>query len=139
MNKLNEHIYLGVKCVTAWVEEKNGKEGYGIKYPDGYISWCPKEAFEKYYFKISRNDKLCEEDIDNFINRGKINVEQRNDKSTLVEVLLPNGWIDWEVSSCINPDNYDTELGKKYALENIKHRVWKSLGFVLQWAYKGLK
>ena len=39
--------YLGQKIVTAWHQEKDGQEGYAVKYPGGYTSWCPKAAFEE--------------------------------------------------------------------------------------------
>ena len=45
--------YYGTKRVTAWPEvkpyDKNNTEGYAVKYPDGYISWSPKDVFEKAY------------------------------------------------------------------------------------------
>ncbi len=44
--------YIGTKFVTAEPEEKDGKPGYTICYPDGYVSWCPKEVFEKWYLPI---------------------------------------------------------------------------------------
>ena len=51
--------YIGVKIVKAEPMEKNGTLGYRIKYPDGYISWSPKETFEKAYRKLD-----CKEFID---------------------------------------------------------------------------
>ncbi len=39
--------YFGQKIVTAWSSTKDGQDGYSVKYPDGYISWCPKAAFEE--------------------------------------------------------------------------------------------
>lgn len=132
--------YIGVKRIQAKPQERNGKPGYLVVYePDGYESWSPKEVFEKAYFPITQSNRLTEEDIDSFVNLGKIHVEKRGDKSTLVEIVYPNGWADYEISSCVDPKNYNEELGKTYALENIKHRLWKSLGFVLQWAHHGLK
>lgn len=41
--------YIGTKIITAWPEEKDGREGYGVRYADGYTSWSPKEAFEEAY------------------------------------------------------------------------------------------
>lgn len=41
--------YYGTKCIEAWPEEQNGKEGYGVIYSDGYRSWSPKAAFEEAY------------------------------------------------------------------------------------------
>lgn len=50
--------YIGVKIVKAELQEKNGVPGYRVKYPDGYVSWSPKETFEKTYRKLN-----CEEFI----------------------------------------------------------------------------
>lgn len=44
--------YIGLKVVTAYEQKKEGKEGYGVIYEDGYTSWSPKEAFEKAYIPI---------------------------------------------------------------------------------------
>ena len=38
--------YIGIKLVKAVPEARAGHEGYKVLYPDGYISWCPKEQFE---------------------------------------------------------------------------------------------
>lgn len=47
-------IYYGTKKITAWPEANaadESVEGYAVKYEDGYMSWSPKEAFEKAYRK----------------------------------------------------------------------------------------
>jgi len=41
--------YIGTKEILAWSEQKDGKDGYGVRYEDGYKSWSPKAAFEKAY------------------------------------------------------------------------------------------
>lgn len=42
--------YYGTKRVTAWLADgKDGRPGYAVQYPDGYVSWSPKEAFEAAY------------------------------------------------------------------------------------------
>lgn len=41
--------YIGTKEILAWKQEKDGKPGYAVKYPDGYISWSPKDVFEAAY------------------------------------------------------------------------------------------
>lgn len=48
--------YIGVKIVKAEPEMKDGKEGYKVKYPDGYVSWSPKEVFEKCYRRLDCED-----------------------------------------------------------------------------------
>lgn len=41
--------YIGTKIITAWREDRDGKEGYAVKYEDGYTSWSPKDVFEAAY------------------------------------------------------------------------------------------
>lgn len=52
--------YIGVKIVKAELEVKDGNLGYKVVYPDGYVSWSPKEAFEKAYRPLD-----CEDFINN--------------------------------------------------------------------------
>ncbi|QQV88617.1 hypothetical protein [Kosakonia phage Kc237] len=44
--------YVGEKIVLAWPEAKDGKEGYAVKYEDGYVSWSPREVFDKAYISL---------------------------------------------------------------------------------------
>lgn len=43
--------YIGTKKVTAEPMQMGGKDGYKVKYSDGYESWSPKDAFENCYRK----------------------------------------------------------------------------------------
>lgn len=43
------------------------------------------------------------------------------------------------LNTCVKPENYDINIGKKYAIEKAKNQIWSGLGFVLQWAINGLK
>ena len=54
--------YIGVKIVKAEPEEKDGISGYRVKYPDGYMSWSPKETFEKAYRKLDCKDFINSEE-----------------------------------------------------------------------------
>lgn len=45
--------YIGVKIIEAKkIEEGTNKEGYKVKYPDGYTSWSPTKVFEEAYRRI---------------------------------------------------------------------------------------
>lgn len=50
--------YYGTKRITAWPEVKESEggaviqAGYAVEYNDGYISWSPKDVFEKAYQPI---------------------------------------------------------------------------------------
>ncbi|MDE5916958.1 MAG: hypothetical protein K2G62_02385 [Oscillospiraceae bacterium] len=131
--------YIGVKRVQAEPIEKDGKPGYKVVYEDGYESWSPKDVFEKAYLPINLPHKLTEEDIDRFVLASVVDTKTINDKLTGVCVTLPNGWIELEGSACVDPKNYNAELGKKYCLDRVKEKMWKYLGFVLQWANNGIK
>lgn len=41
--------YYGTKLILAEPQEKDGKQGYAVKYNDGYTSWSPKDVFEESY------------------------------------------------------------------------------------------
>lgn len=44
--------YIGVKIIKAEPQEKDRRPGYKVRYPDGYVSWSPKETFERAYRKL---------------------------------------------------------------------------------------
>lgn len=49
--------YIGAKIISAEPQAKNGQEGYRVRYPDGYVSWAPKETFEEAYRLVSNGEK----------------------------------------------------------------------------------
>ena len=64
--------YIGTKIIQAYpmsksqwntfrnqesAQEDMGIDGYKVMYPDGYISWSPKEQFEQAYRLISDGEK----------------------------------------------------------------------------------
>lgn len=115
-------------------------EGYEVTYGDGYKSWCPKEVADAAYFRLSpENDgtKVLKEDVENFVTN--VEVMTVGEKTTVVNAHTLTGFDMVRHSSCIDPKNYNEELGKQYALEVVTDDLWGHLGFVLQWAKFGLK
>lgn len=113
--------------------------GYEVTYPDGYKSWCPKDVADKVYFKLDESNdgtKIVEADVNNFCPQYKATTV--GDKTTVVIAKTITGFELVESSSCVDAKNYSQELGEKYAMENIRNKVWAHLGFVLQWAKHGL-
>ena len=53
--------YIGVKIVKAESQDKNGRPGYRVKYPDGYESWSPKSACGKAYRELDCKDFINSE------------------------------------------------------------------------------
>lgn len=54
--------YIGVKIIKAEPKMKDGKEGYKVVYPDGYVSWSPKDVFEKAYRELDCEDFIVNKD-----------------------------------------------------------------------------
>jgi hypothetical protein len=145
--------YIGIKLVQAepmnqktfeeTIKQKNFPEdwpnplGYKIVYPDGYISWSPKEVFEKAYMQIGDNNTIIETNVNDFVKN--IDYSKWGDKTTVAHATLANGFIITESSSCVDPANFNMDIGSNICRENIYNRVWKHLGFLLQCALKGIK
>lgn len=109
-------------------------EGYEVTYGDGYKSWCPKEVADAAYFRLSpENDgtKVLKEDVENFVTN--VEVMTVGEKTTVVNAHTLTGFDMVRHSSCVDPNNYDEELGKEFAMEKVVDDLWGHLGFVLQW------
>lgn len=53
-------------------------------------------------------------------------------KCTVVTAQLPNGFILVESSACVDPVNYDEELGAQICKKRIEDKVWLLEGYRLQ-------
>ena len=76
--------------------------------------------------------KVTQEQIDILLNNSDIEVKTVFGKCTTVAVKLKNGFILTESSACVDPANYDAELGKKLCYEHIENRLWELEGYALQ-------
>lgn len=47
-------------------------------------------------------------------------------------ITVKNGFTFTGESACAEPENYNQELGEKYALENAKSKMWMPYGFLLK-------
>jgi hypothetical protein len=123
---------------TIPADEDTTKEGYKIE-NDGYTSWRPKEVFEKQFLPLTdpEGNKIVEADVANFVKSKEASIWR--DKTTVLHVTLKNGFIMTEASSCVDPANYNGEIGINICLERIQNKVWELLGFLLQCAKNGVK
>jgi hypothetical protein len=119
------------------------EEGYAVKYPDGYISWSPKDAFEAAYLPMgdSNDNTVTAKMVDEFTgvlyDRYK-STSLSDGKTTLVANKMISGFMEYGLSSCVDPKNYDESLGAELAIKKIKDAAWKCLGFVVQWGKYGI-
>ena len=150
--ELKEGGHFLKKASEEWAEENaripdlasSTREGYAVRYADGYESWSPKEVFERAYLPIEVNTDLkpdqpsiSQKMVDDFI--AEVHVTTLGEKTTVVRVVLVNGFEIVEATSCVSPENYSEEMGKEICLERIKGKVWMLLGFLLQTGVSGVK
>ena len=137
--------YISVKLIKAepckaWKDFKGhmtGDEGYKIYYPDGYVSWCPKDIFEAQYLEMQKEDTVTQEDVSNFID--KVESCQIGEKTILTQVKLKNNFTIEETSSPIDAKNFDMKIGEQICMKKIENKVWDFLGFLWLCAKCGFK
>ncbi|WP_026887715.1 Gp49 family protein [Clostridium beijerinckii] len=118
-------------------------DGYLVEDETRYIFWRPGCQFDKCYLKVDDNPNLPSgvsvgaKMVDDFI--VDYEVFTKKDKITIVIATLVNGFTIVESSACVDPQNYNEEIGAEICKERIKNQVWNHLGFLLQTAYKGIK
>ena len=76
--------------------------------------------------------KVTQAEIDLLLNSADVQVRTEFGKCTVVTVRLRNGFILTESSACVDPANYDVELGKKLCFQHIENRLWELEGYALQ-------
>ena len=75
---------------------------------------------------------VTKEKIDLIVSQTKFDVTTVFDKCTVVTAKLPNGFVITESSACVDPSNYDKELGFEICKEKIINKIWELEGYKLQ-------
>lgn len=52
--------------------------------------------------------------------------------TTYVTVKMKNGFTIRESTTCVDPENYNEEIGKNVCLKRIEDKIWFLLGYALQ-------
>lgn len=112
--------------------------GFEVTYEGGYKSWSPADIFQKYYYKLNDVDgnSIIEKDVKSFIK--KIDNVKVGTKTTNTTLTCLTGFEVHGQASCVNPNNFDINVGANYAQIKAEDKIWECLGFVLQWAKYGL-
>lgn len=54
------------------------------------------------------------------------------DKCLVLSIKLQNGFVITESSACVDPKNFDREVGLQICEEKIKNKLWELEGYKLQ-------
>lgn len=125
----------GYRVVQDFVDETTGFE---VTYTSGNKSWFPADVFQKYFYKLNDVDgnSIIEKDVKYFIK--KIDNVKVGTKTTNTTLTCLTGFEVHGQASCVNPDNFDINVGANYAQIKAEDKIWECLGFVLQWAKYGI-
>lgn len=74
--------------------------------------------------------KVTQEQVDAAIK--SVQVQKMGQKTCVVVATLQNGYEILAHSSCVDPNNYDEDVGASLAMHKIKDKIWELLGFELQ-------
>ena len=80
---------------------------------------------------------ISKEQIEAILKGSTIQDSKMGKKTTVVHVTLPNGFEFVESSACVDPANYDHEIGVKVCLKRIEDRIWQLEGYRLQCRLSG--
>ncbi|AHJ86714.1 hypothetical protein K7H05_00970 [Bacillus sp. ZZQ-131] len=80
---------------------------------------------------MSKNT-VTKEQVEKIINEAEIEIKTFFDKCTVVTAKLSNGFVIVESSACVDPANYDENLGAQICLERITNKIWELEGYKLQ-------
>lgn len=113
------------------ITEEN-EDGYLVEH-NGVRSWIPKKLMEKQCIKLYGDNRITQKNVDEFIQDSFVDTEFIGGKPvTKVDVILKNGMILSEATTCVDPYNYNEEVGEEICLERLKNDIWFGLGFMLQ-------
>lgn len=75
------------------------------------------------------SDRVTHEEIDALMAGAEFSTSKLHGNTTVVTAQFANGWTMTEQSACIDPANYDHELGTKLCKERIENELWKLEGY----------
>ncbi|MGL4452419.1 MAG: Gp49 family protein [Sarcina sp.] len=82
-------------------------------------------------FEIRKNT-ITKEHVESMIQEKIVKTEEKFGKPmTVVDVLLTNGMVITETSTCVDPKNYKQEYGEEDCMKRIYDKLWFALGFAL--------
>ena len=77
-------------------------------------------------------NRITESHVDALLDNSNVETSVMHGKETLSTFLLPNGFTITGRSACVDPANFDAELGLKIAREDAKRQLWAFEGYRLQ-------
>lgn len=95
------------------------------------------DEFDRYFEMHEESEEeaftITAEHIDEIMENTEIKVlPSVFGKCTVVAAKLPNGFVIVESSACVDPRNYDEDMGVEICMDKIINKVWELEGYRLQ-------
>ena len=109
-----------------------------FKFGNGMHMGCMSaDEFEKYFVKYEEPKiKVAKfvnpELVEDIMNSSKVIVHKVFDKCTVVACKLPSGFVIVESSACVNPDDYDEDMGVEICLNRILEKIYEMEAYRIQ-------
>ncbi|MFN3898896.1 MAG: Gp49 family protein [Alishewanella aestuarii] len=168
---MTREAYNQLRGWTVPADENPADEGYLVEYIDGgkanhpyyagYISWSPKDVFERAYKPVDPSDlemqqafetagavypKVSAERIAELMANVQYSVHiVPGTTTTLATAFIQVGSISFtlatEHTACVDPHNFNAELGAKYAIQkaevSARNKLWELEGYTLARRFAG--
>ena len=140
--------HVGERLVVTDVKP-NGEFTYATE--DGkMLGRASKDMFDKYFDmyekpnvkmrdgndfipeRVDKSNSVATCDVDDIIDASDIVCTTLFDKCTLVACKLPNGFVLTSQASCVDPSDYDEELGFYMCMDDIREQVTELESYRLQ-------
>lgn len=77
-------------------------------------------------------NKITQEQINGLLDSSETQEHTFRGKELVVSYKLPNGFTICGRGACVDPANFDVEIGRKVAREDAENQLWKLEGYLLQ-------
>ena len=79
--------------------------------------------------------RVTQERINQLIENAEVKEFVIFDKCLICAYKLQNGFIIVESSACVDPNNFDIEIGRKICREHLENKLWELEGYGCQEKY----
>ena len=83
------------------------------------------------------NNTVTQKQIDDLFNESDIIEQVFYHKCLVMSIKLINGFVIVESSACVDPTNFDIEIGREICGKRIKDKLWELEGYKLQCQLEG--
>lgn len=79
-----------------------------------------------------KKNTVTKEQIKEIMDNSEYVITEHWNKCTVVLMKLPNGFTLIEKSACVDPINYDKQMGIDICMSKLENKLWELEGYKLQ-------